>query len=355
MFESIVGQDQAVASLSRALNHKVNTYVFYGSRGTFIEEATRIFAARLMDESGSLDERVSKQLYADMIEFEPMGVSYSVKEDVRESMLVESRKAPVEGERKVIVIHDAHLLRADSANTLLKSLEEPFENLFWILIAPTKDSLIATIRSRCYEIEFARLSESKIEEILVKEGIEPEKARKVSKISAGRIDRARNLATYLSPLRNCAKDIVAVLGRPASSVVNAAKKVVETFDEIASDVVVKNKNEMEAIKKEMKDSGYADKIANGIVVATKKRLEAKEKRLRHELMYEFLDALSQSFMATRHPERGEGSPQSESEGSIIAAGTINEYRKRLTYNPSELLFLESLFASISSHKFKVNS
>lgn len=355
MFESIIGQDQAVASLLRALNHKVNTYVFYGSRGTFIEEAARIFAARLIDETGSIDERVSKLRYADVIEFEPMGVSYRVKEDVRESMLVESRKSPVEGERKVIVIHDAHLLRADSANTILKSLEEPSENVFWILVAPTKDSLLATIRSRCYEIEFARLSESQIEEILINEGIDPEKAKKVSKSSAGRIDRARSLATYLSPLPNCAQDIATELGRPACSVVNSAKKVVETFDEIASDVVAKNKIEMESIKKEMKDSGYADKIANGIVQATKKRLEAKEKRLRHELMVEFLDSLSQAFMAASYTDRTRRSLSAQSENTIYAVNKIGDYRKRLTYNPSELLFLESLLASISQHKSKVNS
>ena len=89
MFESITGQHLAVEQMLRALKRPVNTYVFYGSRGTFVEESARIFASRLIDPSGQLDERISKKVFPDVVEFEPIGTSYRVKEDVRGSILEE--------------------------------------------------------------------------------------------------------------------------------------------------------------------------------------------------------------------------------------------------------------------------
>ena len=352
MFESITGQDHAIEQLMRALARPVNTYVFYGSRGTYVEEAARIFSSRLIDPTGAIENRVLNSLYADVIEFEPMGVSYRVKEDVRESMQSELRKSPVEGNKKVLIVHDAYLLRADSANTLLKSLEEPPENVFWILIAPSIDSLIATIRSRSYAIEFARLTPEIIENRLVLEGVDKNRAREVSQISSGRIDRARNLTSHFAPLEKCALEVASKMKLQSSYVVQSARAVVETFDEIASDVVAANKLEMEAVKKEMKDSGYSDKVASSIVSTTKTRIEAKEKRLRHELLYEFLDALSRVFVSSGISNPGE---QSTSEIGVIAGDTVNEYRKRLVFNPSELLFLESLLASLCLRNSKVNS
>lgn len=352
MFENIKGQDAAVTQLRQALARPVNTYLFLGSRGTFVEEAARIFAARLIDPSGEIDERVSKSLYADVIEFEPMGTNYRVKEDVRESMLSESRKSPIEGSRKVLIVHDAHLLRADSANTLLKSLEEPPSNLFWILIAPSKDSLLATIRSRCYSVEFSRLSPEIIKEVLMLEGIDKSRAEEVSTMCSGRLDRARTLATYFAPLKVCARDIISDIDQSASFAATSAKKVVETFDEIASDVVATNKQKMDATKKAMKDSGYSDKIAQSIVSGTKSRLEAQEKRLRHELLSEFLEALYSRF--TQKATARDGT-ENDRKRAISAGQKISQFRTRLVYNPSELLFLESLLASISLAEFQVNS
>ena len=110
-FTSIKGQDQAALQLENALSRPVNSYIFYGNRGTNIEQCARIFASRIIDNSGIKDDRIIKQIYSDVIEFEPNGVNYRIKEDVRETMLGEMSKSPIEGERKVLIVHDAHRLR----------------------------------------------------------------------------------------------------------------------------------------------------------------------------------------------------------------------------------------------------
>ncbi len=350
MFESILGQDAAIKQMILALKRPVNTYVFYGSRGTFVEESARIFASRLINPSGELDERIEKKLYADVIEFAPMGTSYRVKEDVRGAMLAEFRKSPIEANSKVLIIHDAHLLRADSANTLLKSLEETPANLHWILISPTPDLLIPTIRSRAYEIYFERLNREVIESILVSENVSLDKAKEISMICSGRIDRARLISSYFSPLNVCAADVVGSLSRSGSSVARAAQQIVETFDEISSDVLASNKSELDEIKSQVKDSGYSDKVAKSIISINKTRLEATGKRLRHDLLSEFLDVLGREFLNNSQSEHNGGIDSR----MILGFDIINDYRKRLVYNPSELLFLESLLVSLSNTKFKVN-
>ena len=53
------------------------------------------------------------------------------------------------GGNRVILIYPLEMLRPDSANTLLKSLEEPPANTIFILIADRVDRVLPTIRSRC--------------------------------------------------------------------------------------------------------------------------------------------------------------------------------------------------------------
>jgi len=53
------------------------------------------------------------------------------------------------GGNRVILIYPLEMLRSDSANTLLKSLEEPPANTIFILLADRLDRVLPTIRSRC--------------------------------------------------------------------------------------------------------------------------------------------------------------------------------------------------------------
>ena len=73
---------------------------------------------------------------------------------------------PCRGKYKFFIINDAHKLTREASNAFLKTLEEPPENTVFILITHLPDHLIATIRSRCIQIEFSRLSKNEILEIL---------------------------------------------------------------------------------------------------------------------------------------------------------------------------------------------
>lgn len=61
---------------------------------------------------------------------------------------------PMQGPRKVAVLHDADFLNEEGANCLLKTLEEPPANALIILIGTSEQKQLPTIRSRCQTMRF---------------------------------------------------------------------------------------------------------------------------------------------------------------------------------------------------------
>jgi DNA polymerase-3 subunit delta' len=75
----------------------------------------------------------------------------------KKSIAIEDARSAIEGlsigthrgGNRVILVYPLEMLRPDSANTLLKSLEEPPKNTIFILLADRLDRVLPTIRSRC--------------------------------------------------------------------------------------------------------------------------------------------------------------------------------------------------------------
>lgn len=91
---------------------------------------------------------------------------------------------------KVGIINDAHLMRKDAQNALLKTLEEPKGDTLLILITAYPELLLPTIRSRVQQIKFSIVSRGEIEDHLVSLGAEKEEAKEIAMISSGQIGKA---------------------------------------------------------------------------------------------------------------------------------------------------------------------
>ena len=102
---------------------------------------------------------------------------------------------PMSARRRVALIDDAELLNDESANALLKTLEEPPPNSVLILIATSPDLLLPTIRSRCQVIAFQPLSPEHVRELLLREGVtdDERQAAQAAALSGGSLDAARQL------------------------------------------------------------------------------------------------------------------------------------------------------------------
>lgn len=91
---------------------------------------------------------------------------------------------------KVGIVNDAHMMRKDAQNALLKTLEEPKGDTLLILITAYPEMLLPTIRSRLQQVKFSIVSRKDIEEYLISLGADNEKAKEIAMISSGQIGKA---------------------------------------------------------------------------------------------------------------------------------------------------------------------
>lgn len=71
--------------------------------------------------------------------------------------LLDSLSLTSAGRARIVIIDPAQLMNDQAANALLKNLEEPSENVYFILIVPEMDQLLPTIRSRVQVVRFYSL------------------------------------------------------------------------------------------------------------------------------------------------------------------------------------------------------
>lgn len=197
-FESLIGQTQAVELLTEAVsqNRIAPGYLFVGSNGIGKSLAARcfielLFSANLTEPRlmASVQNRVRLGNHPDLLWVEPsymnQGKRLSPKEaeeaglkrksppqirleQVREISNFLSRP-PLESARSIVVLEQAETMGEGAANGLLKTLEEPGKAAL-ILIAPSVDSLLPTLISRCQKIQFNRLNPAAMAEVLQQGG-----------------------------------------------------------------------------------------------------------------------------------------------------------------------------------------
>lgn len=92
---------------------------------------------------------------------------------------------------RVVLLGDVGFATHEAANALLKFFEEPPSGVVVILTTSAPGSLLATVRSRMIEIAFSPLAVADVETVLVREGIDRERARLAADVSLGSVVRAR--------------------------------------------------------------------------------------------------------------------------------------------------------------------
>jgi DNA polymerase-3 subunit delta' len=101
---------------------------------------------------------------------------------------------PFGSSHNIFILVDAHTMREEAQNALLKLVEEPPERSILIWITPNPDAILYTIRSRCQHVRFAPLKTKTVEMILTAYyGTDEASARKAANLSQGGIKRAREM------------------------------------------------------------------------------------------------------------------------------------------------------------------
>ena len=150
---------------------------------------------------------------------------------------------PIKSEQKAVIIDASTGITVESQNALLKSLEEPPANTIIILLVEDKESVLATIVSRCQIIDLNLDKKSELEDI--------EKYQKVLKIIVGdRLGKKVKLAQEISKNKDEAltwlSNMTLLLRKNLIESVNSgargeeAKNVIRNFDKAYR--AVKNSN-----------------------------------------------------------------------------------------------------------------
>ncbi len=101
---------------------------------------------------------------------------------------------PFQSRRKVFVMVHADSMNEIAQNALLKALEEPGPEAYFLLTAESEGRLLPTIRSRCQRVHMTPLPREEIATALVLERVSRERAETAAALSSGSFAHARELA-----------------------------------------------------------------------------------------------------------------------------------------------------------------
>ena len=118
----------------------------------------------------------------------------SIGVDIARKLVRECAMAPAGGRWQIIVFEDADRLTEAAANVLLKGIEEPSARTVWLLCAPSSRDLLATILSRCRQLNLRTPAVGAVAEALVRrDGAPYEQAVNAARAAQGDYERARTL------------------------------------------------------------------------------------------------------------------------------------------------------------------
>ena len=236
--EEVVGQEHIKKALANAisLNKISHAYLFTGPRGTGKTSTARIFAKSLNCKEGPTVTPCGKcENCIDITNSTPMDVieidaASNRKVEDAQNILEKVMYAPVNSRYKIYIIDEVHMLSPTAFNALLKTLEEPPENVIFILATTEVHKVLDTIKSRCQRYDFKRITTSDIVKhlrmISDKEGINitDDALMTIAKNSAGGMRDSIALLDQLSVLDGAeaitTDDINNLLGRLSFDVLN---------------------------------------------------------------------------------------------------------------------------------------
>jgi DNA polymerase-3 subunit delta' len=201
-FSSIYGQEGPIAVLRNALGHSrvPHAFLFYGAEGIGKRTTAVVFSKALNCKGGGTDpcdtctscRKIDSGNHPDVLMIEPEGQFIKVA-DIKE-LQERLRFLPLEGARRVVIMDDAERMNVTSANSLLKTLEEPTPSNIFVLVSSRPHLLPMTILSRCHRLRFSPVQRDVIAAFLEeRHSIEAGKAVILASSAGGSIGRALRL------------------------------------------------------------------------------------------------------------------------------------------------------------------
>lgn len=210
MTTATVGADELLAATERHAHARAlltqalageasHAYLFNGPRGVGKAEAARAFGAALIAEHANdpaeAHQRAMRGAHPDFTWVTPSGAHEMLLADIEGPVVRSATRTPIESTRRVFVIERVETMSDAVANSMLKTLEEPAAFVHFILLSSAPGRLLETISSRCQQVRFDAPATDELAELLMREGIEPDRAVSCAALSGGDVGLARELAS----------------------------------------------------------------------------------------------------------------------------------------------------------------
>ncbi|OZV12603.1 DNA polymerase III subunit delta' [Tissierella sp. P1] len=202
-FNKILGHEKQIEALKNSIRNKSisHCYLFKGEKGLGKRNLALAFSKTLLCREGQAEPcnkcssciKFDSENHPDFKILSPeKGI---IKKSEIEKLINSMATSPFESKRKVFIIDDCDMMRLESQNALLKTLEEPPEYINIILVTSSSSKLLPTILSRCQIVKFYPLDISKIIDLLMRDyGIDENRAKFIAGITKGSVEKSIELA-----------------------------------------------------------------------------------------------------------------------------------------------------------------
>jgi DNA polymerase-3 subunit delta' len=351
LYSDVVGQERAIAALQSAAQQPVHAYLLVGPPGTGKRAAATSFAASLLcpntPPEGTCEtcRRVLAGIHPDVINIEREGAAISI--DAARAVTQLASMSPVEGERKVVILHDFHLVK-ETGPALLKTIEEPPPTTVFVILAEHVPPELVTIASRCVRVDFEPLSPDQIQQALEADGLPGERARELALASGGRLDRARLLATdaEFDARQRAWREVPSRLDGTGATAAAVADELVGYLESSVEPLKLRHTEELDAL---VERNRRASEVVGGrsprraTVNTGVKDLEERHRRAERR---QRTDELRAGLATLAAAYRDRLVDQRRRAAAIEAVDRIDQAARDLEYNPGELLVLQALLVKL---------
>lgn len=249
-----------------------HAYLFLGAPGSGKLDAAWALAQAIICESHGCASceacvRVARRTHPDVHYLSPESVTGYLIGQTRD-LIEDVALAPIRARSKVYIVDRAEQLRADSANALLKTLEEPPQGVTFILLGTSAETILPTIVSRCQCVPFRMVSpQDAATAVAHATGAAPERCRMAVAVagSPARAVEFLKSAERQAARRTMLRTLDALPEADDLDILNAAKQLIVEVKAPLAEV----KSTQEAVL-----SQNADYLSRGAL----KQLEDRQKR-----------------------------------------------------------------------------
>lgn len=200
LWDQIAGQTETIDYLRTTISRDSlsHAYLFLGPRGVGKRTTAKVLAAAVNCSQGGCGEcssclKVLHETHPDVLFVEPEGNFVTIGQ-IRK-LQHEANLKRFEGRYKVCIIDEAESMTLAAANAMLKILEEPPDDLVFILVATDVETMPSTTVSRCQLVKFKPIPAREMAGILINQHrLSLDQAELVTKISSGVFGHALEFA-----------------------------------------------------------------------------------------------------------------------------------------------------------------